>query len=103
MKIFIDQKVHKEIEHFYDIALQKHEALDEMTVLKKINRLYEALESLSIFAYIYPFARLKKEWIQEGYREFICEDFHFAYKIYKLENGTEIVRIHDAVHSLLYI
>ena len=30
------------------------------------------------------------------------EDFHFAYQIYTLEDGTEIVRIHDAVHSLLY-
>lgn len=103
MKIYIDQKVHREIEHFYGIALHNHEALDEITVLKKIDRLYEAIESLGTFARIYPIARYKEEWIRNGYREFICEDFHFAYQIYTLGNGTEIVRIHDAVHSLLYI
>lgn len=30
------------------------------------------------------------------------EDFHFAYQIYTLPDGQEIVRIHDACHSLIY-
>ena len=37
-----------------------------------------------------------------GIHEFICEDFHFAYQVYRLEDGEMIVRVHDAVHSLLY-
>ncbi len=102
MNVFIDKKVHCCIEDFYDSAILNHEALDEITVLKKIHRLYEALEGLGIYAYIYPLARFKKEWIDKEYREFICEDFHFAYQIYVLEDGSEIVRIHDACHSLLY-
>lgn len=102
MKVYIDRKVHKRIEEFYDVALSNHASLDEVTVLKKVRRLYEALEGLSVYARIYPVARLETEWREKGYREFICEDFHFAYQIYSIEDGTEIVRIHDARHSLLY-
>ena len=66
MKVYIEQQVHWRIEDFYENALLRHEALDEVTVMKKVYRLYD-----------------------------------FAYQIYTLEDGTEIVRIHDAVHSLL--
>lgn len=102
MKVYIEQTVHKQIEQFYEEALLKHDALDELTVTKKIQRLYDALEALGDYAYIYPLARLKSDWIKKGYREYICEDFHFAYQIYVLDDGERIVRIHDAVHSLLY-
>lgn len=102
MKVFIDKIVHKQIVDFYDAAMQHHITLDEATVNRKIDRLYDALESLGEFGSIYPLARLKADWIKKGYREFICEDFHFAFQIYALENGEEIIRVHDAVHSLLY-
>lgn len=102
MKIYIDRKVHYEIERFYETSLLLHEALDEVTVNKKIDRLYDALEGLSIYAHIYAKARYKQEWIDAGYQEFICEDFHFAYQICLNEYGEEIVRIKDACHSLLY-
>lgn len=46
MKVYIDQKVHWKIEDFYDGALSKHLALDEVTVIKKVNRLYDASHSL---------------------------------------------------------
>ena len=103
MKVYIDQQVHWRIENFYENALLNHAALDELTVMKKVHRLYDALDSLGTYAYIYPKSRLNEEWIAKKYREFICEDFHFAYQIYTLEDGTEVVRIHDAVHSLLYV
>lgn len=102
MKVFIDKKVHLQIEEFYEAAIAHHITLDEATVLKKIDRLYDAMESLGTYANIYPIARLNADWISKGYQEFICEDFHFAYKIYTKEDGEQIVRIHDAVHSLLY-
>lgn len=35
MNVFIDKKVHCCIEDFYDSAILNHEALDEITVLKK--------------------------------------------------------------------
>ena len=102
MKVYIDRHVHWRIEDFYENALLNHTTLDEITVMKKVHRLYDALENLGNYAHIYPLARLKKEWTTKEYKEFICEDFHFAYQIYTLEDGTEIVRIHDALHSLLY-
>jgi hypothetical protein len=102
MRVFIDKTVHEKIVDFYEAAMQSHITLDEATVIRKIDRLYDAIESLGIFACIYPIARLKAEWIEKGYREFICEDFHFAFQIYTLEDGEEIVRVHDTVHSLLY-
>ena len=83
-------------------ALKKHEALDEATVVNKIHRLYDALDTLSETAEIFPRARLNEDWISKGYREFLCEDFHFAYQIYELDDGERIVRVHDAIHSMLY-
>ena len=102
MRVFIDKEVHEAIMSFYRAAMAHHITLDESTVLKKLDRLYDAIESIGNYAEIYPFARLKADWISKGYHEFICEDFHFAYKIYRLEDGEEIVRVHDAVHCLLY-
>jgi hypothetical protein len=102
MRVFIDKGVHASIENFYDMVLSLHDALDEQTILKKVHRLYDAMMDLGDYAKIYPLARLKKDWINKEYREFICEDFHFAYQIYTLSNGEEIVRIHDACHSLFY-
>lgn len=102
MRVFIDKAVHEEIVSFYEAAMNHHITLDEATVLKKIDRLYDAMESLGTYAEIYPIARLRSDWISKDYQEFICEDFHFAYKIYVLEDGERIVRVHDAVHGLLY-
>ena len=102
MEVFIDKKVHEKLISFYQAALSHHVALDEATVINKINRLYDALDSLVDTAEIYSIARLKQDWISKGYREFICEDFHFAYQIYELDDGERIVRIHDVVHSMSY-
>lgn len=102
MEVYIDEEVHKKLVSFYQAALRHHEALDEATVVNKINRLYDALDSLGDTAEIYSLARLKEDWIIKGYREFLCEDFHFAYQVYVLENGERIVRIHDVIHSMSY-
>ena len=64
MKVYIEQQVHWRIEDFYENALLRHEALDEVTVMKKVHRLYDALESLGTYARIYPLARFKEEWIK---------------------------------------
>ena len=48
MKVFIDKRVHHCIDEFYDHALLNHEALDEVTVIKKVQRLYDALEALGV-------------------------------------------------------
>lgn len=102
MEVFIDKLVHKQLVEFYESALRNHITLDEITVSRKMHRIYNALEELGKYAYVYSLAKLKKDWIEKGYREYIFEDFHFAYQVYKRENGVYIVRVHEACHSLLY-
>lgn len=102
MRVFIDKRVHVSIRRFYAITLELHPALDEETVIKKVNRLYDALDGLGKYPQIYAKARYRKDWQEKDYREFICEDFHFAYEICDTESCEQIVRVRDAVHSLLY-
>ena len=61
------------------------------------------MRSLKDYAHIYPKARYKRAWRDAGYREFIAEDFHFAYEIFIIEEtGEEVAYIVDACHSYLY-
>ena len=103
MNIIIEECVHQAIDSFYDAAILKHwHTLSYEIVERKKDRLYDGLESLANYATIFPQARLKPEWIEKGWQEFICEDFHFAYEITVDVRGETIIVIHDAVHSLLY-
>lgn len=101
MRVVIDSNVQTIIEDFYSISMSLHPTLDEKVVEKKKDRLYQSLASLSITATIYPSARVKSDWVEAGYREMICEDFHFAFDLVDLDNGETIVYVFDAVHSLL--
>ena len=103
MIVRIDNAVHAEIENFYAISMLLHPTLDEAVVQAKKARLYAAIRSLKDYAYIYPSARYKRAWMDAGYREFIAEDFHFAYQIFLVEEtGETIAYVIDACHSLLY-
>ena len=46
MEVYIDKEVHEELVSFYQASLRNHEALDEATVVNKVNRLYDALDTL---------------------------------------------------------
>lgn len=102
MRIIIDNEVHLVIENFYRAAMSRHITLGYQTVEDKKNRLYDAIEDLRYNHRIYPKARLKQDWIDAGWQEFICEDFHFAFEMGYDRYGEEVVYVHDAVHSLLY-
>ncbi len=103
MIVRIDNKVHKQIEEFYAISMALHPSLGELVVKRKKARLYAALRNLSREATIHPLARYKQAWIDAGYREFITEDFHFAYTIYRIkETGEQVAYVIDACHSTLY-
>jgi len=101
MRVQIDNLVHDRIEEFYSISMELHPSLSLEAVLAKKDRLYSAIRDLSIYASIYPLARVNAAWIAAGYREMICEDFHFAFDLVDLDNGETIVYVFDAVHSLL--
>lgn len=103
MKILIKPRVHWAIDDFYDAALRHHyHTLSFETVENKKKRLYEGIESLKDYYTIFPKARLEHRWIDSGWHEFICEDFHFAYD-YGIGNDDDVlIVVHDAIHSLLY-
>lgn len=102
MRLVVDKRVYEKVIHFYDVAIDLHPSLDEIMVLRKEKRLFESLQFLTIFPKAYGFAKHNQAWEEAGYREFICEDFHFAYTIRTLKSGEQVVLVVDAVHSLLY-
>jgi hypothetical protein len=103
MRIFVDDKVDAAIDDFYDAALRLHwNTLSEETVMHRKDKLYDGIRILGNEHVIFSKARLKKEWIDSGWYEYICEGFHFAYELCKDENGEPYVWVHDAEHSLLY-
>ena len=102
MKVIVDDNVVKAIDEFYIAAMNRHVSLSEETVLAKKKRLLASLESLKDYYFIYPKARLKDEWIKNNWRDYLCEDFHFAYEVVLDKKGQEVIFVRDAVHSLLY-
>jgi hypothetical protein len=69
MRVIIDDRVHDTIENFYKISLRLHPTLDEVTVEKKKDRLYAALETLREFPFRNTEARIKKSGKGES---FLC-------------------------------
>ena len=68
MIVRIDKNVHVQIAEFYAISMALHPTLDEVTVEKKKERLYDAIRALEKYATIYPNARYKQAWIDDGRR-----------------------------------
>ena len=103
MRIIVEERVDQAIDAFYDASILSHwHTLSYETVERKKNRLYDGLESLADYATIFPKARLKQDWIENDWQEYICEDFHFAYEITLDVCGEMVIVVHDAVHSLNY-
>ena len=103
MKIIIEPSVHQAIDNFYDTAILRHwHTLSYETVERKKQRLYDGIRSLKDYYKIFGSPRLNQEWINAGWQEFICEDFHFAYEVLLDKDGHEMIIIRDAVHSMLY-
>ena len=102
MKVIIEEQVHQSILEFYAISMRLHPTLDEEIVMAKVERLVGAMNDLGKHPFIYADARLKKSWIESGYKETIVEDFHIAYKVETDEDGEQYVAVYDAVHSKLY-
>lgn len=102
MRVIIRDTVYQAVEDFYVAAMNNHPTLDIQTVLKKENRLFQSLQSLSDTYYLYSESRYVIEWKRKGYLDFLCEDFHFAFQLSILPTGEEVISIEDAKHSLLF-
>lgn len=51
----------------------------------------------------FPYGVLKQDWIAQGWHEFICEEFVFAYEVCLDEaTGEQFVWVRDVVHGSLY-
>ena len=103
MKIYIDNLVYKVLDDFYDASMRNHITLDYPTVLKKIDRLENALYDFAPYADIVNKVPYRKDWQKAGYREFYAEGFHFAYDIYCLPTGEQVLYYCDAVHDMMNI
>ncbi len=102
MKVKITDRVFISLTEFYAISLALHPSLDEPTVNAKEQRLIEGLQTLSYCANALPLAT-RKDWLANGYHDFHCEGFHFAYRIEVLQTTYEsVVVVYDACHDLLY-
>lgn len=101
MKVVINPEVFDILDDFYRISRDRHITLSLETCLAKIDRLETAIMDFAKYAEILHSEPYRDDWKKKGYNEFIAEDFHFAYKIYVLPDGEKVLRIHDAVHSLL--
>lgn len=101
MLVVIDQKVFDVLNDFYTVSCRKHVTLGYEECMAKIDRLENAMQRFSQYAEIFHKEPYRTDWCELGYSEYVAEDFHFAYRIYKLPNGGKVLRYHDAVHSLL--
>ncbi len=102
MDVMISDQVHEVIMDFYEASKHLHITLDEETVAKKMLRIYDKVNDLGKYATCCNTARLKLKGKQNGYKECIIENFHFAFQIYQDENDESFVYVHDACHSYLY-
>lgn len=103
MKVYIGDLVYKELDDFYDASMKNHITLDYPIVLEKIDRLEKALYDFAPYAEILNNTPYRKDWQKAGYREMYAEGFHFAYDVYYLPSGEQVVFYCDAVHDMLNI
>lgn len=102
MRVFIDNLVFEKVNDFYYAAMQNHITLTKETVDRKILRMERGLQTLCQMQG-FRMAWLKQDWIVQGWHEFICEGFVFAYEVCVDEiTGENFVWVRDVVHGSLY-
>lgn len=101
MRVIVSPIVRAKIKSFYQAAMTNHPLLSEDTAMKKMNRMLNSLEILAI-TQGFKKAQYNRQWIANGWRELIVEDFHFAFEVVRTSAGERVVIVKDAVHSLLY-
>jgi hypothetical protein len=103
LEVRIDDGVFLDLTEFYKFSLRKHSALDEITVLKKEQRLIQSLKDLGKYALTDNTPVRHIPWIRKGYKDYYVEGFHFGYKIETLPSGEQVVVVYEALHELLFV
>lgn len=101
MIVVIDKKVYDVLDTFYEQSRRLHCTLTEETCRAKIDRLEAAMYNFRRYVHSFSKTPVREDWKANGYYEMETENFHFAYRVYVLPNGEEVLRYHDVVHSLL--
>ncbi|MBQ7382635.1 MAG: hypothetical protein IJV61_06420 [Paludibacteraceae bacterium] len=102
LEVRISDEVFQDLVDFYDYNLEKHPALDEVTVLKKEKRLIEALNDLGTYALTDHKVTRHIPWARKGYKDYYFDGFHFGYRIETLPSGEKVVVVYEACHELLF-
>ena len=102
LEVRISDEVFQDLVDFYDYNLEKHPALDEVTVLKKEKRLIEALNDLGTYALTDHKVTRHIPWARKGYKDYYFNGFHFGYRIETLPSGEKVVVVYEACHELLF-
>ena len=102
LEVRISEEVFQDLVDFYDYNLEKHPALDEVTVLKKEKRLIEALNDLGTYALTDHKVTRHIPWARKGYKDYYFDGFHFGYRIETLPSGEKVVVVYEACHELLF-
>ncbi len=103
MEVRIEEEVFQALTEFYEYSLRKHPTLDEATVVKKEQRLINALLGLGGHASSHHQAVRHIPWVHKGYMDFPYEGFHFGYKIETLPSGEKVVVVYEACHDLMFL
>ena len=102
LEVRISDEVFQDLVDFYDYNLEKHPALDEVTVLKKEKRLIEVLNDLGTYALTDHKVTRHIPWARKGYKDYYFDGFHFGYRIETLPSGEKVVVVYEACHELLF-
>jgi len=102
MRLVVDDAVQDKLDEFYRVAVIRHETLDERTAMAKKQRMIQSLGTLE-YCQGFRKARLKRDWIRQGWHEYICEGFIFAYEVAAdTETGERFVWVRDVEYGSLY-
>ena len=101
MKVVIEPKVYSSLWSFYKKSMIKYPSLELSKVHEIIDNLGREMLNFGFYAHIFHRVPYKDDWKELGYYEFLCGDFHFAYKIEVRSTGEPFVHVYDVVHSTL--
>ena len=102
MRVLVNDNIEEKLSQFYAISMALHPTLDQEVVDNKMRRLLLSLHLLGRYADSLPYATTKQEWIDNHYRDYHKENFHFAYRVEVLSNAERVVVVYDVCHDLLY-